>query len=196
MKIEIESGRLPIDTEPIKKPLPVETLRLIEHVKKSGGYAVYEIPLESPNSLQDQERSILAFRPDPLNIFLRGSQGLPYEQQLERLEAEKAAVELRYRDSGIIVRVGKPTEWKRVASEHFKATEGRARIFGDQYGDTCTWADANIDIAASHRSSPGGSRRAIVGPWEENSGLKVYFGIPNSTDSRLGLAPILEIPHK
>ncbi|MBI2074275.1 MAG: hypothetical protein HYT83_00385 [Candidatus Levybacteria bacterium] len=131
--------------------------------------------------------SLVAFKPDPAEFFLKGSEDISYEEQFELLKREQERVEKEYPGVGLVVRVGKPSEWSEAAYEHFKATDGNVRIFGEDYGHNYTWADA-------YESDRTGVHRAVVGRWGEAVGLLVDFNLPDNVFSHLRLAPLLEIP--
>lgn len=191
------------EIEVVRQPISSETQRLIEHLGRSG-YAVYDLAGESPNTLMNEGMkfwyvnpllentsstpALVAFKKNPQEFFLRGSQKTLYSKQLALLEEEKARVEKEYSDAGLVVRVGKPSEYAEAAFKHFQVTGRKVRIFGRDYGYNYTWADA-------YENEASGARRAIVG-WVEANGLDVDFSHPDDVYSYLGLAPLVEIPRK
>lgn len=188
----------------LRQPLSVETQRFVERLRRNG-YAVYDLAGKTPATLRTERMkfwyvnpalenvsaspSLVAFKPKPSEFFLKGSQNIHYEEQLDLLEEEKAKVERAYPDVGLVVRVGKPSEWSEAAYEHFKATNRKVGIFGKDYGYNYTWADA-------YESDEAGASRAIAGYWGETHGLGVGFHHPDGVDSSLGLASLVEIPRK
>ncbi len=191
-------------TEVTRQPLSPETQRLVEKLKKDG-YAVYDTEGKTPRALQTEgmpfwyinpalmdvsaPSSLLAFKPNPSEFFLKGTQNIPYEQQLKLLEKEKERIDKKYRDSGLVARVGKPSEWTELGWKHFKATDEKVRIFGEDYGYNWTWTD-------TYESDKPGAGRANVGYWDETLGFGVGFNHPDGVDPYLGLAPLVEIPRK
>ncbi len=184
--------------------MSAETQRLVEQLKQEG-YAIYDLVGKTPVTLRTEGMSfryinpglenastlpsLVAFRPNPSEFFLKGSQGIPYEAQLNLLKKEQERVEKQYPGASLVARVGKPSEWAEVAYEHFKATDGRVRIFGRDYVYISTWTDA-------YESDEPGADRAAVGNWHETDGLHVNFALPDGVHPRLGLASLVEIPRK
>ena len=182
--------------------LSPETQRLVEQMRNDG-YTVYDLAGKTPAVLRTEGMkfwyvnpaletatavpALVAFKKKPSEFFLRRSKNTPFEKQLKLLEEEKEKVKRKYPDAGLIVRLGKPSEWSEAAFEHFKATG--VRIFGKDYGYNYTWVNA-------YESDQVGARRAIVGDWNETHGLGVDFDRPDGVGSGLGLAPLVEIPRK
>jgi hypothetical protein len=183
-----------------RQPLSAETQRLIEHLGRNG-YAIHNLAGKTLTTLENEGMpfwkkshdldhvsappGLVAFKQNPSDFFLRGSLNTPYEKQLDLLEEEKTKVEREYPDAGLIVRVGKPSEWAEAAFEHFKGTN--VRIFGTDYGLTPTWADAYHSRYNS---------RAYVGFWNAATyrGLEIDFQSSDYAGSLMGLAPLVEIP--
>lgn len=180
-----------------------ETQRLIEHLK-TDGYAVYDLLGKPPAALRTEGMyfsfvnhalehvtatpSLVAFKKRRAEFFLSGSRDSRFKRHLELLEEEKARVERKYPGAGLIVRVGKPSEWAELAFKHFNAPNGGVSIFGSEYGHNFTWADA-------YKSDQAGAFRAVVGG-DEADGLDIDFRLLGDVDYRLGLAPLVEIPRK
>ena len=167
----------------IDQPLSPETQKLVEHLGRSG-YAVYDLAGRTPSALRTEgmqfwyvdpalenasvSPALVAFKKKPSEFFLRGSQSTPFERQLELLGEEQVKVAREYPDAGLVVRVGKPSEWSEVAFKHFKGTNRKVRLFGKDYGYNYTWADA-------YKSESAGASRALVGGWRGARGLRVDF---------------------
>lgn len=188
--------------ETILSPLSAETQKLIEHMR-SDGYAVYETAGRTPKSLKsngmrywflDEELAdvtappaLLAFKKDPSEFFLPGSQNIVHDEQVKLLPQEQAKVDKKYPGAGFIVREGKLPEWTELALKHFKATG--VRILGRDYGYNYTWTD-------TYESEKSGADRADFGHWGETDGADADLWNPDDVDPSLGLASLVEIPRK
>lgn len=186
--------------EPVRVPLSKETQNLIEKLK-GDRVVVYETDGLPPRTLRERGMSIvsgcpeledisttpalIAFKPDPSGLFLPLSINLSYKKQLEILEERKAQVEKQYPGSGLKVR--EAVEWPELIWKHFQATNGKVRLFGQNYNYACTWMPVYDEDAP-------GAYRAIVGRWIDRLGLLIDFFHPDEAVRGLGLATVLEIP--
>lgn len=185
-----------------RSSLSKETQKLIERMEKDG-YAVYQASGKTPGSLKEEgmrysflnpqldnlsaEPAILAFKKDPSQFYLRGSQNIPFEDQVKLLSEEQERVDKEYKSAGLVVRVGHFPEWPELALMHFKKTG--VRIHGKDYGYNWTWTD-------TYESDQQGARRAVAGCWDGADGFVGYFWGPGDVDPRLGLAPLVVILRK
>ncbi len=201
-QIKPEKTAKPTKTEIVKPPLSKETQRLIEHMERDG-YAVYETSGKTPVSLRKEgmkywylnpglenltaEPALLAFKKDPSEFYLRGSQNIPFEDQLDLLKERELEVEKNYPGAGLVTRVGHFPEWPEIALMHFKATG--VRIHGKDYGYSYTWTD-------TYESDRPGADRAFAGRWRETGGFAGGFWDSDVVDPGLGLAPLVVIPRK
>ncbi len=167
------------------------------------GYAVYEASGKTPGSLRGEgmrywhlnpalenltaKPEILAFKKDPSELYLQGSDSIPYEVQITLIPEEQDKVDKKYPDAGLVVRVGHLPEWTELALKHFKAAG--VRIHGKDFGYNYTWTD-------TYESEKRGANRAIAGDWRETDGFYGYFWRPRRVNPRLGLAPLVVIPRK
>lgn len=188
--------------EIVKTPLSAETQRLVEQMR-GDGYAVYETSGRTPGSLREEGMkywylnsglenltagpALLAFKKAPKEFYLRGSQDIPWEDQLGLLGDRRLKVERDYPGAGLITRVGHFPEWPELALVHFKATG--VRIHGKDYGFNYTATD-------TYESEKQGADRAIAGYWDETNGFHGYFWHPDVVGPDLRLAPLVEIPRK
>lgn len=196
------TGRLPA-SEVVLSPLPPETQRLVEQMKKDG-YAVYDTAGKTPVSLKSEGMrywylnpklenvtaapALLAFKSNPSEFFLAGSLGIPFEEQLKLQKKEKARVKKAYPDTDVISRPSKISELTELALRHFKETG--VRILGKDYGFSFTWAD-------TYEDNNRGSYRAYAGRWSGAGGLVVVrLSRSEGVDAGLGLVSLVEIPRK
>ncbi len=189
-------------TEWARSPLSKETQKLIERMEKDG-YAIYQAYGKTPGSLTEEgmrysylnpqldnltaEPAILAFKIDPSQFYLRGSQNIPFEDRVKLLPEEQERVDKEYPSAGLIVRVGHFPEWPELALMHFKKTG--VRIHGKDYGYNWTWTD-------TYESDQPGARRAVAGYWNATNGFLGDFWDPGNVDPGVGLAPLVVIPRK
>lgn len=201
------SGKLPQvagvqNREAILSPLSAETQKLIERMKNDG-YAVYETTGRTPASLKSDgmhywflndkladivaSPALLAFKKDPSEFFLPGSQNIVHDEQVKLLLEEQRKVDKKYPNVGLIVREGKLPEWTELALKHFKTTG--IRIFGRDYGYNYTWTD-------TYESEKPGAHRAHFGYWNESHGADAHLWDPDCVGPDLRLASLVEIPKK
>ncbi|MBI2031480.1 MAG: hypothetical protein HYT08_02585 [Candidatus Levybacteria bacterium] len=188
--------------EVVRSPLSPEIQKLVEHMEKDG-FAVYETSGKTPASLRGEgmkywylnptledltaEPALLAFSKDPAEFYLKGSQDIPYEDQLVLLEERKMKVERDYTGAGLVTRVGHFPEWPELALKHFKKTG--VRVHGKDYGYNYTWTD-------TYENDQPGASRAIAGRWPGTRGFDGGFWNPDYVSPRLRLVPLVEIPRK
>lgn len=189
-------------TEWAGSSLSKETQKLIERMEKDG-YGVYQASSKTPGSLREKGMrysylnpkledltagpAILAFKIDPSRFYLRGSQNIPFEDQVKLLPEEQERVDKEYKSAGLIVRVGHFPEWPELALMHFKKTG--VRIHGKDYGYNWTWTD-------TYESDQQGADRAVAGYWAGTVGFYGYFWSPGVVFPSLRLAPLVVIPRK
>src|SRR3989344_5908059 len=168
-------------TEWARSSLSKETQKLIERMEKDG-YAVYQASGKTPESLREEgmrysylnpklenltaEPAILAFKIDPSQFYLQGSQNIPFEDQVKLLPEEQERGDKEYPSAGLIVRVGHFPEWPELALMHFKKTG--VRIHGKDYGYNWTFTD-------TYESDQPGAGRAVAGYWVGADGFHGYF---------------------
>jgi len=188
--------------EVARLPLSRETQRLVEHLRKDG-YTVYDYSGRTPAqvrvdgmrfwylnpALEDlsSNPALLAFKPAPEGFYLRGSQNIPHERQLELLAEEAAGVEKKYPSARLITREWHAPEIIDVSLQHFRNTGDRLQ--GKDFGYNYTWTD-------TYTSDKQGADRAFVGGWNEVYGLSAYFWYPGNVYPHLGLASVVEILRK
>ncbi len=188
--------------EAVRIPLSAETQRLVERLRRDG-LAVYQTEGKTPIQLTSEgmkywflnpaledrvsEPALLAFRPNPQDFFLKGSQNIPWDTQVELLDEEIQRFERQYPDSGMVMRVGHLPEWTELSWKHFQAT--KVRPFGRDFGFNHTWTD-------TYENERPGARRADVGRWDGAHGLSADLWGPDDVLPDLGLAPLVEIPQK
>jgi len=188
--------------EVARTPLSKETQRLVEHLGRDG-YAIYETSGKTPRSLRVEgmkywylnpaledltvEPEILAFKKDPSELYLRGSDNIPFEDQVKLIPEEQHKVDKEYPDAGLVVRVGHFSEWPELSLKHFKKTG--VRIHGKDFGFNYTWTD-------TYESENRGAVRAVAGLWIEAGGFRGGFWGPGDVGPGLGLAPLVVIPRK
>lgn len=188
--------------EAVQAPLSAETQRLLEQMRQDG-YAVYEILGKTPRSLREEgmrysylnpvlenltaEPELLAFKKDPSKFYLRGSDHIPYEDQIRLIPEEQRKVDKKYPDAGLVVRVGHFPEWPELALKHFKAAG--VRIHGKDFGYNYTWTD-------TYENNKLGAGRALAGSWNEANGFNGFFWEPDAVHPSLRLAPLVVIPRK
>ena len=182
--------------------LSKETQRLVEYLKKDG-YAVYDYAGRTPLQVKkdgmrfwylnpilenlSSDPSLLAFKSAPEDFYLRGSQKLPHEKQLELLAQERQSVERAYPSAGLITREWHAPELIDLSLQHLKTT--KIRLQGKDFGYSYTWTD-------TCSSDQQGAYRASVGPWDETFGLDADFWRSGGVGPRLRLAPVVEITRK
>ena len=188
--------------EVVRTSLSKETQRLVEHLGRDG-YAVYETSGKTPGSLREEgmkywylnpaledltaEPALLAFKKDPSEFYLQGSDNIPFEDQVKLIPEEQHKVDRKYPDAGLLVRVGHFPEWPEIALAHFKETG--VRIHGKDFGFNYIWTD-------TYESENRGASRAIAGPWDETDGFNGHFWFPRVVSPDLRLAPLVVIPRK
>lgn len=188
--------------EIILPPLSPETRKLIEQMR-GDGYAIYETFGKSPAAFRPEgmrywflnhklaERTaapaLLAFKKDPSESFLPGSQNISHGEQVKLIPEEQARVAKQYPGTELVVREGKVSEWTELAWKNFQET--KVRIFGKDFGFNWTWTD-------DYESDEPVADRASVGYWDGRVGLHVLLRHPDRVAPDLGLASLVEIPRK
>lgn len=185
-------------------PLSAETQKLVEHMTRDG-YAVYDTLGKSPAVVRAEGMkfwfldpkledvtvapALVAFKTNPSELFLKGSQNISHEEQVKLLEEEKARVAKLYPDAGLVVREGKLPEWIELSWRHFKETPQHVRLFGKDFGYNYTWTD-------TYESDQPGAYRADFGNWRWMFGADANLWHPDGVHPHVGLASLVEIPRK
>lgn len=229
--------------EVVRPYLSPETGHLVGQLADNG-YAVYALTGKSPADLHNEgmpfgsieyslkdltaEPVLVAFHPAFIFLGRRFGRSITdrgettYNQQLELLEEKKVEVARQFPDAGLVVRMGKPSEWVEAAFEHYKATGG-VRLFGIGYGMRLTWIDAYEDDPEARkeyedhatldycfaeqpyvrgrnryfRGQSAGASRAVFGDWDERHGARLGFSYHDKGDEVVAgydFAPLMEIP--
>jgi len=184
----------------VKAPLSKETQQFVEKLKKDG-FSVYDLLGKSPAALRGEgmkfwyvnpvlesissNPSLIAFKPNPDEFFLKGSFNMPHEKQLEILDNYDQAIQNKYPGAGLVVREAEASEWAETALSHFKTTN--KRLFGREYDLRWTWTN-------TYENEQPGANRADVGRWGDVDGLDMGLDHPDDVYPNLGLAPVVEIP--